>query len=250
MAVPQSFIVLSKMDSAMSSCMAWHWDESILIAHEMAKYHCIPAHNGCLPKAVLWQKLNKYLSILHTEEGRQDRLLAEIPSLKVLEEELIWLQKYLPSLESPIVLCHNDLLCKNVIYNEEEGHVRFIDYEYAGYNYQAYDIANHFNEFSGVIEPDYRLFPDRETQRDWLRHYLGACRRLRGEAGEPQDKEVDDLCIQVNKFVLASHYFWGLWALIQHRFSDIDFNFAKYAMLRFRQYFQVKPQVTALRSVK
>lgn len=217
-----------------------------LIAHEMAKYHCIPAHNGCLPKAVLWQKLNKYLSILHTEEGAQDRLLTEIPSLKVLEEELIWLQKYLPSLESPIVLCHNDLLCKNVIYNEEEGHVRFIDYEYAGYNYQAYDIANHFNEFAGVSEPDYRLFPDRETQLEWLRHYLGTCRRLKGEQGEPQDKEVEDLRIQVNQFVLASHYFWGLWALIQHRFSDIDFNFAHYAMLRFRQYFHVKPQVTAL----
>ncbi|XP_075709845.1 ethanolamine kinase 2 isoform X2 [Rhinoderma darwinii] len=178
------------------------------------------------------------------------RRLAEIPSLKVLEQELNWLQKYLPTFESPIVLCHNDLLCKNVIYNEEEGHVRFIDYEYAGYNYQAYDIANHFNEFAGVSEPDYRLFPDRETQLEWLRHYLGASRRLKGEEGEAQDKEVDDLCIQVNQFVLASHYFWGLWALIQHRYSDIDFNFAQYAMLRFKQYFHVKPQVTALQPAK
>lgn len=29
------------------------------------------------------------------------------------------------------------------------GRVRFIDYEYAGYNYQAFDIGNHFNEFAG-----------------------------------------------------------------------------------------------------
>lgn len=28
-------------------------------------------------------------------------------------------------------------------------HVRFIDYEYTGYNYQAFDIGNHFNEFAG-----------------------------------------------------------------------------------------------------
>ncbi|KAM3935414.1 ethanolamine kinase 2 [Leptodactylus fuscus] len=213
-----------------------------LIAHEMARYHCIPAHNGCLPKPVLWQKLSKCLSILHSEEGIQDRFLVGIPSLKVLDEEFIWLQKYLPSLNSPIVLCHNDLLCKNVIYNEDEGHVRFIDYEYAGYNYQAYDISNHFNEFAGVREPDYRLLPDRETQLEWLRHYLGACRRLKGEEGDPHDKEVEDLYIQVDQFALASHYFWGLWALIQHRFSDIDFNFAQYAMLRFQQYFRVKPQ--------
>lgn len=29
------------------------------------------------------------------------------------------------------------------------GHVRFIDYEYSSYNYQAFDIGNHFNEFAG-----------------------------------------------------------------------------------------------------
>lgn len=27
--------------------------------------------------------------------------------------------------------------------------VKFIDYEYADYNYQAFDIGNHFNEFAG-----------------------------------------------------------------------------------------------------
>lgn len=32
------------------------------------------------------------------------------------------------------------------------GHVRFIDYEYSSYNYQAFDIGNHFNEFAGLWE--------------------------------------------------------------------------------------------------
>ena len=27
--------------------------------------------------------------------------------------------------------------------------VTFIDYEYAGYNYEAYDLGNHFDEFAG-----------------------------------------------------------------------------------------------------
>lgn len=47
------------------------------------------------------------------------------------------------------MFAHNDLLLGNVIYNEHEGTVHFIDYEYATYNYQAFDIANHFNEFVG-----------------------------------------------------------------------------------------------------
>lgn len=39
------------------------------------------------------------------------------------------------------------------------GHVRFIDYEYAGYNYQAFDIGNHFNEFAGERALPFRLCP-------------------------------------------------------------------------------------------
>lgn len=31
------------------------------------------------------------------------------------------------------------------------GDVQFIDYEYSGYNYLAYDIGNHFNEFAGGV---------------------------------------------------------------------------------------------------
>lgn len=35
--------------------------------------------------------------------------------------------------------------------------VRFIDYEYTGYNYQAFDIGNHFNEFAGELGSSPRL---------------------------------------------------------------------------------------------
>lgn len=53
-------------------------------------------------------------------------------------------------LNSPVVFCHNDLLLGNVIYNSDNESVTFIDYEYAGMNYQAFDIGNHFNEFAGI----------------------------------------------------------------------------------------------------
>lgn len=50
------------------------------------------------------------------------------------------------------MFAHNDLLLGNVIYNESKGTVSFIDYEYASYNYQGFDIANHFNEFVGELQ--------------------------------------------------------------------------------------------------
>ncbi|XP_025061282.1 ethanolamine kinase 2 isoform X1 [Alligator sinensis] len=122
-----------------------------LIAQEMAKMHAIHA-NGSLPKPSLWHKLHKFLSIVKTElftKVSNPSLHQDVPSLEVLEQEVAWVQEYLSQLGSPVVLCHNDLLCKNIIYNEAEGHVRFIDYEYTSYNYQAFDIGNHFNEFAG-----------------------------------------------------------------------------------------------------
>ncbi|XP_029350773.1 ethanolamine kinase 1 isoform X3 [Echeneis naucrates] len=174
------------------------------------------------------------------------RLNLEVPSPRCLREELLWLQQSLSMLGSPVVLCHNDLLCKNIIYNQEEDNVKFIDYEYAGYNYQAYDIGNHFNEFAGLNEVDYSYYPARAFQLQWLRSYLEAYKEHKGQGSDVTDREVEILYVQVNQFALASHFIWGLWALIQAKFSTIDFDFLGYAVLRFNQYFKMKPEVIAL----
>lgn len=57
-----------------------------------------------------------------------------------------------------VCLCHNDLLSGNILRGKvgegkegEEGGddaavaVHLIDYEYAAYNYRAFDLANHFS---------------------------------------------------------------------------------------------------------
>ena len=49
-----------------------------------------------------------------------------------------------------VAFTHNDLLSGNVLIpldffeNEESTEVKFIDYEYAGFNPRAFDVANHF----------------------------------------------------------------------------------------------------------
>ncbi|KAM8973272.1 ethanolamine kinase 1 [Pelodytes ibericus] len=220
-----------------------------LIARQLAKIHAIHAHNGWIPKSNLWLKMRKYFSLVPTEfEERQvnERFLRDVPNPQVLRDEMSWMKQVLSSLGSPVVLCHNDLLCKNIIYNDKQGDVQFIDYEYSGYNYQAYDIGNHFNEFAGVNEVDYSLYPSRELQQQWLRWYLEAYKEYKGFTMEVSDKEVDVLYVQVNQFALASHFFWGLWALIQAKYSKIDFDFLGYAIVRLNQYFKMKPEVTAM----
>ncbi|XP_072234062.1 ethanolamine kinase 1 [Leuresthes tenuis] len=220
-----------------------------LIARQLAKYHAIHAHNGWVPQSDMWLKMGKYFALISQyfhEPEQSDRFSLEVPSLQCLRKELLWLQQSLSLLGSPVVLCHNDLLCKNIIYNQREGSVKFIDYEYAGYNYQAYDIGNHFNEFAGLNEVDYSYYPDRAFQFQWLRSYLEAYKEHKGQSRAVTDREVEILYVQVNQFALASHFFWGLWALIQAKFSTIDFDFLGYAVLRFNQYFKMKPEATAL----
>ncbi|XP_074706164.1 ethanolamine kinase 2 isoform X2 [Strix aluco] len=201
-----------------------------LVAQEMARVHAIHA-NGSLPKPILWQKLHKYLTLVKTDlspKVSNPSLQQDVPSLEMLEQELAWMKETLSQLGSPVVLCHNDLLCKNIIYDGTQEHVRFIDYEYTGYNYQAFDIGNHFNEFAGVKEVDYRLYPSKETQLQWLRSYLQAYKQLtqgdRGGTGVSEE-ELEALYVQVNKFSLASHFLWACWGLIQDKYSTIDFNF-------------------------
>jgi len=38
--------------------------------------------------------------------------------------------------------------------------------------------------------------------------------------------------------ILASHIFWGTWAVVQSKNSTIKFNFVKYSILRYCAYFK------------
>lgn len=72
-----------------------------------------------------------------------------IPSHAVLKKEYQMLKSTLSKVNSPIVFAHNDLLLGNILYNQKQESVVFIDYEYTAFNYQAFDIVNHFTEFAG-----------------------------------------------------------------------------------------------------
>lgn len=72
-----------------------------------------------------------------------------LPTLDELKTEVQQLHKVLNDIDSPVVFAHNDLLLGNILIDEQTNTVRFIDYEYAAYNFQAYDIGNHFAEYAG-----------------------------------------------------------------------------------------------------
>ncbi|XP_013882056.1 ethanolamine kinase 1 [Austrofundulus limnaeus] len=228
-----------------------------LIAAEMGKIHSIQAKRGLPAEPLLWTKMSHFLKLVQTNintgpseqwSAKRPAALQGVPSYETLSVEMESLKKHLSQIDSPVVLCHNDLLTKNIIYNHKEGTVKFIDYEYADYNYQAFDIGNHFNEFAGVTDVDYSLYPSQELQRDWLMAYLESYKRSSGRGVSVTEAEVTQLYVQVCKFSLASNFFWGLWAILQSRYSSIDFDFQRYANARLSYYFEKKEEYFGLTS--
>ncbi|KZC09238.1 PREDICTED: ethanolamine kinase 1 [Dufourea novaeangliae] len=211
-----------------------------LIAKRMAQMHKLKPDSDQIPKeACIWNKVEKFMKIMPKEffdDSKQARFEVLVKPFTVLKQNYEQLKETLTDLNSEIVFAHNDLLLANVLYNQKENIVTFIDFEYTAYNYQAFDIANHFAEFAGVENPDYSLYPNEELQKAWLSIYLQEYNNV----NYVPENEINLLYVQVNKFVLLSHFFWGCWGLIQSEHSTIEFDFLEYAVIRFNEYFKRK----------
>ena len=130
-----------------------------LIARKMALMHrTVPnisnelggANNG---QPWLWNKiltLYDRIPLQFSDKIKQRRFEQSFGDKSFLKAEIDLCMKLLRNCENSLVFCHNDLLIYNIIYNKELHKVDFIDYEFADFNYQAFDIGNHFAEFSGV----------------------------------------------------------------------------------------------------
>ncbi|XP_061166871.1 ethanolamine kinase 1-like [Saccostrea echinata] len=226
-------------------------DETIrkLIAKEMARLHIVQPKHISSKKCALFDKLKEWLKLIpesFSNREMNEKFKKKIPPKENLEAELLELEQCIESLGYPTVFSHNDLLLKNIIYNKEEGKVTFIDQEYGMYNYQPFDIGNHFCEYAGIGEvTDYSLYPDKEYQLSWIREYLEQWSRLTS-GPKVTDTDVRKMYCGVNKCALAAHFFWGVWGIIQAKFSAIDFDYLEYAVVRFNEYFARKNEFLAL----
>ncbi|XP_072941683.1 ethanolamine kinase [Epargyreus clarus] len=217
---------------------------STLVATQMAKMHKVQLGHDIKKEPMLWDKIEQFLNLLpeqFSSETKQSRFAKSFGSVTKLRIEFERLKSHLSKTESPIVFAHNDLLLGNVIHNEAQGTVSFIDYEYAAYNYQAFDIANHFNEFVGlsIDDIDYGRYPNKEFQMGWIRTYLSEYL----EEDVPSTLHIEKVYKEVQQLALTSHFLWGIWSLVQYELSDIDFDFGRYAEIRINKYYEDKDKV-------
>mmetsp|Transcript_2929 Transcript_2929/g.5492 ORF Transcript_2929/g.5492 Transcript_2929/m.5492 type:complete len:136 (-) Transcript_2929:285-692(-) len=124
--------------------------------------------------------------------------------------------------------------------------VRLIDFEYGGWNYVGFDIANHFNEWAGGTDdgiPDYGLFPSLEQRRRFCADYVDEKHRIAASttALSERRKETESLLKEVDAFVLVNHLYWGLWAVNQASAEGCeDFDYLLYAANRIGKYRELR----------
>ncbi|KAG8056872.1 hypothetical protein GUJ93_ZPchr0002g25962 [Zizania palustris] len=196
------------------------------IAKELHRFHQVEIPGSKEPQ--LWDDIFKFLkkaSVLEFEDNEKQKRYETI-SFREMQDEVKELKDLLDLLHAPVVFAHNDLLSGNLMLNDLEEKLYFIDFEYGSYSYRGYDIANHFNEYAGY-DCDYNLYPDKDSQYHFFRNYLQPDR-----PSEVQVRDLDALYVETNTYRLASHIYWALWALIQAKVSPIDFDYLGYFFLR------------------
>lgn len=211
-----------------------------LIAKEVRRLHEVNIPGS--KNAQLWTDLSKLLdkaSTLSFEDNTKQQRYASI-SFKKLGEEIQALKDISDLLKAPIVFAHNDLLSGNLMYSDAEDKLYLIDFEYGSYNFRGYDIGNHFAEYAG-FECNYTLYPDKETQYHFFRHYLSA-----ENPGKVMETELEELYVETNFYSLASHLFWAVWAIVQAKFSPISFNYLDYFFQRYREYEERREEFVSL----
>jgi thiamine kinase-like enzyme len=106
----------------------------------------------------------------------------------------------------PLVPCHNDLLNANFL---DDGHIRIVDWEYAGMGDRYFDLANFSVNHEFSVEDDGRL----------LSAYFGA------------EREADLASLRLMRFM--SDFREAMWGVLQSGISELDFDFVGYAAKHF-----------------
>ncbi|XP_057967204.1 probable ethanolamine kinase [Malania oleifera] len=210
------------------------------IAKQLHKFHQVEVPGSKEPQ--LWNDVFKFFEKASDIkfDDNEKQIKYESISFEEVHNEVVELKKLTEHLNVPVVFAHNDLLSGNLMLSDDEEKLYFIDFEYGSYNYRGFDIGNHFNEYAGY-DCDYSLYPDKDEQYHFFRHYLKPDR-----PHEVSDEDLEALYIETNTFMLASHLYWALWALIQAKMSPINFDYLGYFFLRYDEHKKQKEKCYSL----
>lgn len=139
-----------------------------------------------------------------------DRFSAAVPAgLRERLDAMTQVERALTARPLPSAPCHNDLLAGNLI--DDGNSLRIVDFEYSGNNDPCFELGNTCQE--------------QEYSADQIAEL---CRAYFGRHDAAQ-------LARVKLNMIVSDFGWALWAAIQTRISQIDFDFWEYGTNRWRR---------------
>jgi len=168
--------------------------------------------------------------------------------IKLWEKYWNWLRNWEKEYgTSPRVFAHNDTQYGNLLRLKVQPHSRpsyhqiiVVDFEYASPNPAAFDIANHFHEWTAdyhsatpwKLQPS--AYPTLQQRRTFYESYLQTLSGIK-----PSEEDLQLIDFQVRVWSPASHAMWAIWGIIQAREEleaevdeETEFEYLKYAQCR------------------
>ena len=147
------------------------------------------------------------------------------------------LKKKILNLDHKLVICHNDIQQHNIMLSEYQKKIYLIDFEYSGYNYILFDIANYFNEYCFNYEvsnpPYYEYIPNNKVEKEEIINFIQQYEEL-----NKRNIEKKNLLYDLKYFQKMSHIYWTIWSLYMVKKNTIknNFDYYDYAKLRYSLY--------------
>jgi thiamine kinase-like enzyme len=137
---------------------------------------------------------------------------------KIVQQELIYLKK----INYKAGVIHNDLTLGNIFIDLDQ--INFIDFEYAGYNFFSYDLANFINEREGLY------FNNPPMSHDELINLIS------GYAYDKSTDEKNQILKEVYDLIPTSHLLWAIWGLDMANKMINNFDYKLYSKKRLDRY--------------
>ena len=179
----------------------------------------------CITNVQKWRILGQSVlsKLIHTKRQQEVSSALECLNDRFYEMYMDVLPK-----ESPILLSHMDTSFLNFLYKESTEEIYIIDYDYAGYCYRGFDIAMLLQDikydYNYPQYPFYRYSPEAYPGDYILAEYVKAY----GEGVE--------MFVECKRCMVATHYFWAVWAFTLHSESERGMDMLGYGLLRFGEF--------------
>ena len=246
----------------------------LLMTRHIAEFHCLDSTKD--PKKL--QMVDLYDNVYGNIEAEIRKNLNNNPESQRVFDILDHYKDYVKNVLVPyssteeIVLCHNDLLSGNILFNLESQQLALIDFEYGGFSFPENDIFNMLIESTydyavteGLgYEQDQSTFPSNDQLKEILQFYLFFRKHwseFKNEKDLPETvekyrqdlrmKEVDqkELDALFRRFFLLgniTNMYWSIWSFFIFKKEGKIFNYLEFGFQRYRDFLWSLEQYKAL----